>query len=79
MPSLKLSAKDFPKISNLSSGDNVKLVLSGTVALRMLGDDDSITLDLSDLSQEKEESREHPSEIMKRMLSMQALQSTPIP
>ena len=80
MAYIKLPIKDFPSVSSFVSGDKVKLVISGSVALKMLGGgDDFVTLELGEVSSEKEEIREHPSEIMKRMLDLQGMQVIPIP
>ena len=80
MAFLKLPVKDFPSIAQFGSGDKVKVVISGSVALKMLGGgDDFVTLELGDVQSEKEEIREHPTEIMKRMLELQGMQSVAQP
>ena len=43
------------------------------------GGDDFVTLELGEVSSEKEEVREHPSEILKRMYELQGMQAIPIP
>jgi len=80
MAYLRLPVKDFPSIASFGSGDKVKLVISGSVALKMLGGgDDFVTLELGEVSSEKEEVREHPAEIMKRMLELQGMQAVAHP
>jgi hypothetical protein len=78
MAYLRLPVKDFPSIAQFGSGEKVKVVITGSVALKMLGGgDDFVTLEVGESSSEKEEIREHPAEIMKRMLDVQGLVNTP--
>lgn len=80
MAYLKLPIKDFPNLASFVSGDKLKVTLTGSVALKMLGaGDDFITLEVSDHQSEKEMVREHPAEYMKRMADLQGLINTPTP
>ena len=79
MAYLKLPIKDFPNLASYVSGDKLRVTLTGSVALKMLGGgDDFITLEVSEHSSEKDMIRQHPAEIMKQMVELQGLQNTPI-
>lgn len=78
MSVFRLSAKQYPDLSNLKSGDTVSFKMKAKVMTRMMGGtDDVLELQIDDLGYEQPESRQHPAEIMKDMAILQGLINTP--
>ena len=79
MAYLKLPLKDFASLSPFVSGDKIKVTISGSVAMKMLGGgDDFVTLELGDVQADKEQVMEHPSEYLKRIADLQGRINTPV-
>lgn len=78
MARIRLSAREYPALSSLSGNQEVRIVLTGRVALRYMGgEDDFAELDVTgaELNEAEAAHREHPSTIMKRMADMQGMQN----
>ena len=75
---LKLSAFDYPSVRNLGGGENVKVVISGRVGLRFVSSgEDFAEIEIDSADIEKDSIREHPGEIMKKMVELQGMVNTP--
>lgn len=80
MARIKLSAREYPALRSLSGNQDVRIMLTGRVALRYVGsDDDFAELDVTgaELNNDHETVREHPSTIMKRIADLQGMINTP--
>lgn len=80
MSVFRLSAKTYPNLSNLKSGDTVSFQMKARVMTRVMGGtDDVLELVIDDLGYEQPEMRQHPAEIMKQMAELQGMVNTPTP